>query len=124
MPVILPNLVEPAIRHLQELLSRLEEERSALEAKINEVTSTLQSFALYRQHSSLAPNGERHRKGENARTIAALFDAEPGAAWTKQEIADRAGLPFSSVQAILGKGEGDYQQGTDGLWKKKKTGGQ
>lgn len=63
------------------------------------------------------------RKGKNMRAVLAIFEADPTAALTKQEIADRTSQPFSSVQAILDKGDnGLFQEG--GLWKRKKQNSQ
>src|SRR5205807_281695 len=109
-----PDLLEATVRHLRELLSKLEADRVTLDAHISEVRSHI---AQLEDEGSVGTNGvhRRARKGENARAVADLYDATPDGAWTKQEIAEKTGLPFSSVQAILGKDD-RYVQGPDGLW--------
>jgi hypothetical protein len=65
----------------------------------------------------------RRRKGENSRAILALFEREPNAALTKQEIAEKVNLPFSSVQAVLDREDSGFvMEGS--LWKRKKPGSQ
>ena len=124
MGAISPDLLDEAIRTTEELLDRLERERSGIDKRMTEIREHLRKLLDQKsgqQSGNGALTGKRRRKGENARTILALYERDPNAALTKQEIADRTGLPFSSVQAILDKDDSGLSQ-EGGLWRRKKTG--
>lgn len=116
------NLLESTIANLRDLLGRLETEVTDRQERMLAVRGDIRD--LESQLRRVAANGAvpktRRRKGENARAVAALFDANPNAALSKQEIADRTGISWSSVQAVLKKG--GYHHGEDGLWRRKETG--
>jgi hypothetical protein len=122
MGISTPDLLDEAIRNDKDLLERLERERSCIDKRIGEVKEHLSQLLAVKNQSANQGNGSaptRRRKGENSRAIHALFDAEPNAALTKQEISDRTGLPFSSVQAVLDREDSGFVT-EGGLFRRKR----
>jgi hypothetical protein len=118
------ELLEPTIRYLRDLQAKLEAERSNIDKQLTEVREHIRKLETEVDKDANLANGKpsRRRKGENSRAIAKVFDDHPSGAFTKQEIADKTRLPFSSVQAVLDKEAANYACGEDGLWRRKKSG--
>lgn len=127
MGAISTTILDESIRTTQELLERLERDRSDIDKRLTELREQLATFRAAKECDPPAPRTApakgRRRKGENRRAIDAIYDANPAAGLTKQEIAEKTKLPFSSVQAVLDRdGSGYFDEG--GLWKRRKTVGQ
>jgi DNA-binding transcriptional ArsR family regulator len=90
---------ETTIQLLTEHLSRLQDDRAALDRKIMEVRTHLQK--LERQAQAVA--GGRRKKGQNLQTIRELFEQQPDVCFTLQDISGRTGLPLSSIGTVLDK---------------------
>jgi hypothetical protein len=120
------ELFDESAIFLRELRERLEKECAAMQKRIADVKIHIEELeTASRKADRLADrsNGKvRSRKGENARAVAALF-AKPDVALTKQEIADRSKIPFTSVLRVLAK-DGGYIEGADGLFRRKAPGPQ
>src|SRR5262245_47110026 len=102
---VLPGIFESSIGFHRDLLTRLEKERAEIDSRISEVRDHITRLELEAKKTSRLPNRNgaiRRRKGENARAIADLF-TDDMIALTKQEIADKAGVPFTSVIRVLEK---------------------
>jgi hypothetical protein len=112
------------MRNAKELLERLERERSCIDKRIAELKEHIARLGIVRDdqttNNGVSGSGRR-RKGENMRTVLALYEREPEAALTKQEIATRTGLSFSSVQSVLDRKDAGFVM-EGGLWRRKQTG--
>src|SRR5579859_3233503 len=125
MDALSQDLLEEAIRNTEDLLQHLESERSTIDKRITDVRESLARLmaAKTSPQNGQAVSQGRRRKGENTRTVLALFDKDPAAALTKQEIADRAQIAFSSVQSVLDVLAKDEESGLyleGGLWRRRR----
>jgi hypothetical protein len=95
-----PALIETTTTNLRDLLKRLEEDKANLENRIAEVKDTI--ARLDRQlRSTSQPDRTRRRKGENLRLILSLYEEDPEASFSIQEMAEKAHLPVSSAQVAV-----------------------
>jgi hypothetical protein len=93
-------LIEATTANLRDLLKRLEDDKANLENRIAEVKDTIARFDRQLRATS-QPDRTRRRKGENLRLILGLYDDDPDARFSIQEMAERARLPVSSAQVAV-----------------------
>lgn len=65
---------------------------------------------------SAEPARQHRPRGENLRLVRELFEKEPEATFTMQEIAEHTGVGISSVQAVLKKEDAGFVKNLDGKW--------
>jgi hypothetical protein len=94
-------------------LCTLESKRTKLEQKISAAKRSIAVAERERDGSDQNGLGKRRRKGENLRAVRSVLLAAPEGL-SQKEIADRANINVSSVQAVLAKHAEQFQRETDG----------
>lgn len=111
-----PKHAATAVVSLTAYIAKLEKDQEDLALSILAAKETLR--AMQRQCSTTT-NGSgpkpRRRKGENLQLLREQFRANPSAAMTAAQLAEKIDVPQSSVQNVL-KNNDEFVSGGGGLW--------
>ena len=94
-------LLEWTIGNLRELLRRLENDQAELNRQVTELRTNIHRLEAQRRNSAPGLPHDRQRKGENLQRIRQALAADPDIGLSMQQIAEKTGLPVSSVHAVL-----------------------
>jgi hypothetical protein len=114
------ELVHGTIADLEQVRESLMAEREKLEKRITAVTMRIRQWQnqLGSTHNgtSAGEGRARRRKGENLQSVTAVLQQEPpDKGLTMKQVAEKAGIPWSSARNILQSHKDRFEE-RGGLW--------